>query len=162
VKHLSGAPFYGRLLALPTNIRLDWKDLPGTNAQAYYEKSYLTAVKSFITLAPGITNPSLCIHRSLVISVMTTIIYLSVFPANIRLGPDSALSLIHSGKNNYHLKFYSSGPGMRIRDKFVPQILGQILNGCSKSEFCKKNIAPKSCLSFKIKKSNQFYQSVST
>jgi len=25
VKHLSGAPFYGRLLALPTNIRPGWK-----------------------------------------------------------------------------------------------------------------------------------------
>jgi hypothetical protein len=25
VKHLSGAPFCGRLLALPTNIRLGWK-----------------------------------------------------------------------------------------------------------------------------------------
>jgi hypothetical protein len=36
---------------LPANIRLGWKGLPGTNAQAYYEKSELTAVKSFITLA---------------------------------------------------------------------------------------------------------------
>ncbi len=27
--------------------------MPGTNALAYYEKSYLTAVKSFITLATG-------------------------------------------------------------------------------------------------------------
>ncbi len=25
MKHLSGAPFYGRLLALPTNITLGWK-----------------------------------------------------------------------------------------------------------------------------------------
>jgi hypothetical protein len=30
-----------------------WKVLPGANALAYYEKSELTAVKSFITLAPG-------------------------------------------------------------------------------------------------------------
>jgi hypothetical protein len=29
----------GRLLILTTNIRLDWKGLPGTNALAYYEKS---------------------------------------------------------------------------------------------------------------------------
>ncbi len=35
----------------PTNIRLDWKGLPGSNALAYYEKPQLTAVKSFITLA---------------------------------------------------------------------------------------------------------------
>jgi hypothetical protein len=40
-------------MASPTNIRLGWKGLPGTNALAYYEKSQLTAVKSFITLAPG-------------------------------------------------------------------------------------------------------------
>ncbi len=31
VKHLSGAPIYSRLLALPANIWLDWKGLPGTN-----------------------------------------------------------------------------------------------------------------------------------
>jgi hypothetical protein len=42
--------------ALPANIRLCWKGLPGTNALAYYEKSLHTAVKSFITLAPGV-NP---------------------------------------------------------------------------------------------------------
>jgi hypothetical protein len=28
--------------------------LPGTNSLVYYEKSKLTAVKSFITLAPGL------------------------------------------------------------------------------------------------------------
>jgi hypothetical protein len=54
MKHLSDAPLYGRLLALLANIRLSWKGLAGTNAQAYYEKSQLTAVKSFITLATGV------------------------------------------------------------------------------------------------------------
>jgi hypothetical protein len=39
VKHLSGAPLKGRLLTLPTNIRLGWKDLTGTNALAYYKNS---------------------------------------------------------------------------------------------------------------------------
>jgi hypothetical protein len=48
-----GAPLQGRLLALPTNIRLGWKGLPGTNALAYFENSELTAVRSFKTLAPG-------------------------------------------------------------------------------------------------------------
>ncbi len=38
-------------MALPTYIRLGWKGLSGTNALAYYEKSYLTAAKSFITFA---------------------------------------------------------------------------------------------------------------
>jgi hypothetical protein len=39
VKYLSGAPLEGRLLALPTNIRLGWKSMPGTNALAYYGKA---------------------------------------------------------------------------------------------------------------------------
>jgi hypothetical protein len=29
----------GRLITLPTNIRLDWKILSGTNPLAYYEHS---------------------------------------------------------------------------------------------------------------------------
>jgi len=36
-EHLSGAPLYGRPLALPTNIRLGWKSLPGPNTLTYYE-----------------------------------------------------------------------------------------------------------------------------
>jgi hypothetical protein len=36
VEHLKGLP---ALSALPANIRLGWKGLPGTNALAYYEKS---------------------------------------------------------------------------------------------------------------------------
>jgi hypothetical protein len=31
VRLLSGAPLQGRLLALTTNIKKDWKTLPGTN-----------------------------------------------------------------------------------------------------------------------------------
>jgi hypothetical protein len=38
------------------NIRLSWKGLAGTNAQAYYEKLYFTAVKSLITSATGQRN----------------------------------------------------------------------------------------------------------
>jgi len=38
MNNLSGAPVWRRLLALPTNIRLGWKILPGTNALAYLEK----------------------------------------------------------------------------------------------------------------------------
>jgi hypothetical protein len=30
-------PLLGRLLALPTNIRLGWQYLPGSNTLAYYE-----------------------------------------------------------------------------------------------------------------------------
>jgi hypothetical protein len=47
MKNLSDAPLKGRLLALPTNIRLGWQYLPGTNTLAYYEKS-------FIGLTPGL------------------------------------------------------------------------------------------------------------
>jgi hypothetical protein len=36
---LSGAPLYGRFLALPTKIILGWIGLPETNALAYYEKA---------------------------------------------------------------------------------------------------------------------------
>ncbi len=54
--YLSELPFRcstleGRLLALPTNIRLGCKGLIGTNALDFYENAYLMAVKSFITLA---------------------------------------------------------------------------------------------------------------
>ncbi len=41
------------LLALPTNIRLGWRGLPWTNALACYERSLITAVKSFITPSFG-------------------------------------------------------------------------------------------------------------
>ncbi len=33
---------------------LGWKSIPGPNALAYYENSYLMAVKSFISLAPEV------------------------------------------------------------------------------------------------------------
>jgi len=36
VKPLSGALLFVRFLALPTNIRLGSKGMPGTNSQAYY------------------------------------------------------------------------------------------------------------------------------
>jgi len=35
VKHLSGAPLYGRLLALPSNIAIGWKGLLGTKTLAF-------------------------------------------------------------------------------------------------------------------------------
>ncbi len=39
VVNLSGSPHLGRLLALPANIRLGMKGLPGTNALAFYKNS---------------------------------------------------------------------------------------------------------------------------
>jgi hypothetical protein len=43
-------------LALPADIVLGLKDLPRTNALAFYEKALLKAVKSLITLAPAQYN----------------------------------------------------------------------------------------------------------
>jgi hypothetical protein len=34
-RDLSDAPLYGKLLVVPTNTRLGWKGLPGTNTLAY-------------------------------------------------------------------------------------------------------------------------------
>jgi len=48
--------FKGWLLVLQANIRLRWKGLTLTNNLAYHSrKSSITAVKSFIEQAPGIT-----------------------------------------------------------------------------------------------------------
>ncbi len=56
MKHLSDDPLYVKLLALPTNNRLVWKGLPGTNTLAYYENLQLTAVKCFKTFALAAYN----------------------------------------------------------------------------------------------------------
>ncbi len=53
LKQLLGFPLLGRLLALPTNIRISWKGLAGTSTLAYYENSLITNKKSFITLTLG-------------------------------------------------------------------------------------------------------------
>jgi hypothetical protein len=47
VKQLSDAAFYGRLLGLPTNLRLGWKSLAGSTTLAFYENSQIKAVKSY-------------------------------------------------------------------------------------------------------------------
>ena len=44
----SGTPLLGRVLALPANIRLGWRGLPGSNTLAYYENPLIPTVKSFI------------------------------------------------------------------------------------------------------------------
>jgi hypothetical protein len=49
------APLVFPDLALPANIRLGWKGLPGTNTLAYYKNPLITAVKSFIVQAPDDT-----------------------------------------------------------------------------------------------------------
>ncbi len=54
MKHLSGAPFYGRLLALPTNIRLGWKRNVSDKHSSLLRKFVKYGQKSFITLGPGV------------------------------------------------------------------------------------------------------------
>jgi hypothetical protein len=46
-------PCEAPLLSINANIKLCWKNLPGTNTLAYYRHSKITSVKSFITLGPG-------------------------------------------------------------------------------------------------------------
>jgi hypothetical protein len=53
VKHLSGAPSYGRLMALPTNIRLGWKVLTGINAPAYWVLSEVKKKRKYFEKGPG-------------------------------------------------------------------------------------------------------------
>jgi len=52
-EHLAGAPLYSRLLASPTNIRLGWKSIPGTNTLAYYENLQNYGCKFFMVQAPA-------------------------------------------------------------------------------------------------------------
>ncbi len=63
----------GRFLTSPKNIRLSWKSLPEANAIAYYAKAEFTAVKSFITLAPGINYG----HKKGFIVSATDLVHLS-------------------------------------------------------------------------------------
>jgi hypothetical protein len=48
LKSFSSAQLKGRLLALHTKNRLDWKGLPGTNAVAYYDFRTLQTKKFYI------------------------------------------------------------------------------------------------------------------
>ncbi len=52
VKHLSGAYLWDRHHALPTNIQLDWKGLPGINTLTYYEFIYYGS-KNIYNLVSG-------------------------------------------------------------------------------------------------------------
>jgi hypothetical protein len=54
VKHLSGAPLWGRLLAPPTKTRLGWKGLAGTNT-IFYENQNITSLKHFVVQAHNVS-----------------------------------------------------------------------------------------------------------
>jgi hypothetical protein len=63
MENLSSVPLKGRLLALPTNIRLDRKGWPVTSHPVYYEYVYIT-VKSVVTLAQYRHKSSLFVNTS--------------------------------------------------------------------------------------------------
>jgi hypothetical protein len=52
MKHLSDTPLQGRLLALPTKIRLGWQYLPETNTLTDYKKSVNYGHKKFYNFGP--------------------------------------------------------------------------------------------------------------
>jgi hypothetical protein len=52
----------GRVSALPANIRLGCRDLPGTYTQAYYEHAESMDVKSYITLGSGFVILESCVE----------------------------------------------------------------------------------------------------
>jgi hypothetical protein len=73
VKKLHSAPPYGRLLALPTNIREGWKGLPGIKTLAYY-------VKRFIVQAPGLScNAARFLYPFSLFKVKANVIKLFIF-----------------------------------------------------------------------------------
>jgi hypothetical protein len=53
LKQLLGAPFKGKLLASPVNIRLGWKGFSRTNTLAYFRKSVNYSRKKILLQAPG-------------------------------------------------------------------------------------------------------------
>ncbi len=56
MKSLSGAPLYGRLLALPANIRFGWEGQTGTNTLAYWVHLSVRGKQSVVN---NLTNISL-------------------------------------------------------------------------------------------------------
>ncbi len=77
---ISGAPLLGRLIALPTNISLDWEGLQGTSTLAYYDNSQVKD-KKFDNIGPGV-NVKNFLRPSLRLFVIRYNIYpCQAFPA---------------------------------------------------------------------------------
>jgi hypothetical protein len=53
MEHLSDASFLGKLLVLPANIRLDWKEIATSKHSSLFCLVVSDKEKSFITLTPG-------------------------------------------------------------------------------------------------------------
>jgi hypothetical protein len=83
VEHLTGTSL-GYALALPTNIRLDWGGLSGTNTLFYYEHLQITDVKKFLTLGPVVIY-LLLFSNKLDLLVLTFHLILVTFPFGLFL-----------------------------------------------------------------------------
>jgi hypothetical protein len=80
VEHFSGYLLKGWLLALPTNIKIGWKDLP---EEKHYSLSETLEIKSFITSTTGLrsgrlpsadnSNPGTSFIKLLQIFILLTI-----------------------------------------------------------------------------------------
>jgi hypothetical protein len=82
-------------LLLPTNIRLGWKGLPGTNTLAFYNAAAITAFKKFYSTS------SWCLH------------YKTFYGRNLRIFPDKPFqsSLMFAGKTEpTQVKHLSNAP----------------------------------------------------
>ncbi len=51
----------GQALALPSNIRLGWKGLPGTDTEGYYENSLITTAK--VLYHWGLISQNVCLWK---------------------------------------------------------------------------------------------------
>jgi hypothetical protein len=85
VKHLSGTPVKGRLLALTTDIRLDWKGLIWTNTAAAFSLTFINyGHKEFYKICPFRTLKSLYNHsQSFRLSTLFSPLNFLKFPPNI-------------------------------------------------------------------------------
>jgi hypothetical protein len=59
LEHLPDASFLGKLLALPANVRLDWKVIARYKHSSLFGLVVSNEEKSFKTFAPGDNNPSM-------------------------------------------------------------------------------------------------------
>jgi len=53
MESLSDASFLGKLLVLPANVRLDWKEIARSKHSSSFGLVISNKEKSFITLTPG-------------------------------------------------------------------------------------------------------------
>jgi hypothetical protein len=63
LENLSGVSFFGKLLVLPTNVRLDWKVIARYKHCSIFGLIISNEEKSFITMTPGAVFAYLFLHN---------------------------------------------------------------------------------------------------